>query len=302
MKKLYRYLKFHFKMTCKNIVRHFGLTFSAICAVSVTLILIAVFMLITTNLNHFTQNIEQQVTIRASIDTIVTAKEQKKLQEQIASLDSVKSVTLSTGQEELDKFKQEYEDDASLFEMYEGDKNPIRDTFIVELKKGESIEQAASVIEGMKGIVSAEYGGETTSSMMSTFSAIREGSFIFIIFLVVIAVLLISNKIKMSIYTRKQEIAIMRFIGASNWSIKFPMMLEGIFIGIFGSILPVLLTIFCYQFIYNNLQGSFMSSMFVLQDVYPLTLQISLLLVGISMVVGLVGSFFSTTRYLRWKR
>ena len=137
---------------------------------------------------------------------------------------------------------------------------------------------------------------------MSTFSAIREGSFIFIIFLVVIAVLLISNKIKMSIYTRKQEIAIMRFIGASNWSIKFPMMLEGVFIGIFGSILPVLLTIFCYQFIYNNLQGSFMSSMFVLQDVYPLTLQISLLLVGISMVVGLVGSFFSTTRYLRWKR
>ncbi len=302
MKKLYRYLKFHFKMTCKNIVRHFGLTFSAICAVSVTLILISVFMLITANLNHFTQNIEQQVTIRASIDTIVTAKEQKKLQEQIASLDSVKSVKLSTGQEELDKFKQEYEDDASLFEMYEGDNNPIRDTFIIELKKGESIEQTASVIEEMKGIVSAEYGGDTTSSMMSTFSAIREGSFIFIIFLVVIAVLLISNKIKMSIYTRKQEIAIMRFIGASNWSIKFPMMLEGIFIGIFGSILPVLLTIFCYQFIYNNLQGSFMSSMFVLQAVYPLTLQISLLLVGISMIVGLVGSFLSTTRYLRWKR
>ena len=219
MKKLYRYLKFHFKMACKNIVRHFGLTFSASCAVSV-------FMLITMNLNHFTQNIQQQVTIRASIDTIVTEEEQKQLQEQIEALDTVKTVTLSTGDEELEKFKDEYKDDASLFEMYEGDNNPIRDTFIVEIKNGESIEQTASAIEGMKGIVSAEYGGETTSSMMTTFSTIREGSLIFIIFLVVIAILLISNKIKMSIYTRKQEIAIMRFIGASNWSIKFPMMPE----------------------------------------------------------------------------
>lgn len=302
MKKLYRYLKFHFKMACKNIVRHFGLTFSASCAVSVTLILISVFMLITMNLNHFTQNIQQQVTIRSSIDTIVTEEEQKQLQEQIEALDTVKTVTLSTGDEELEKFKDEYKDDASLFEMYEGDNNPIRDTFIVEIKNGESIEQTASAIEGMKGIVSAEYGGETTSSMMTTFSTIREGSLIFIIFLVVIAILLISNKIKMSIYTRKQEIAIMRFIGASNWSIKFPMMLEGIFIGILGSIVPVLLTIFGYQFIYDNLEGSFMSSMFVLQDVFPLTLEISIVLICISIIVGLVGSFFSTTRYLRWKR
>ena len=94
----------------------------------------------------------------------------------------------------------------------------------------------------------------------------------------------------------------MRFIGASNWSIKFPMMLEGIFIGILGSIVPVLLTIFGYQFIYDNLEGSFMSSMFVLQDVFPLTLEISIVLICISIIVGLVGSFFSTTRYLRWKR
>lgn len=289
-------------MTYKNIVRHFGLTFSASVAVAITLILISVFMLITSNLNSFTKNIEQQVTIRASIDTIVKDKQKQQLLSDIKKLDAVKSVKLSTGEEELENYKSEFQEDSSLFDMYEGKANPIRDTFLIEVKDGRDIQKTAAAVNGMKGIVSAEYGGDSTSGMIATFGKIREGGMIFIIFLIVIAVFLISNKIKMSIYTRKQEIAIMRFVGASNWAIKFPMMLEGIFIGLLGSLIPVLLTVFGYQYIYNVLNGTFMSNMFVLQNVFPMTLEISGVLVLIGVLVGLVGSFFSTTRYLHWKR
>ena len=300
MKKLYRYIKFHLKMTYKNIVRHFGLTFSASVAVSITLILISVFMLLTNNLNSFTKHIEQQVTIRASIDTIVKDKQKQQLLHAIEQLNTVKHVTLSTGKEELENYKAEFQDDSTMFDMYEGKANPIRDTFLIEVKNGKDIQKTADKIENMKGIVSAEYGGDSTSGMISTFEKIREGGMIFIIFLIVIAVFLISNKIKMSIYTRKQEIAIMRFVGASNWAIKFPMMLEGVFIGILGSLVPVLLTIFGYQYVYTILGGTFMSNMFVLQTVFPMTLEISGILILIGVLVGLVGSFFS--RYLHWKR
>lgn len=302
MKKLYRYIKFHLKMTYKNIVRHFGLTFSASVAVSITLILISVFMLLTSNLNSFTKHTEQQVTIRASIDTIVKDKQKQQLLHAIEQLNTVKHVTLSTGKEELENYKAEFQDDSTMFDMYEGKANPIRDTFLIEVKNGKDIQKTADKIENMKGIVSAEYGGDSTSGMISTFEKIREGGMIFIIFLIVIAVFLISNKIKMSIYTRKQEIAIMRFVGASNWAIKFPMMLEGVFIGILGSLVPVLLTIFGYQYVYTILGGTFMSNMFVLQTVFPMTLEISGILILIGVLVGLVGSFFSTTRYLHWKR
>lgn len=302
MKKIFRHIKFYFKMASKNLVRHFGLAFSASCAVSITLILISVFMLLSANIQSFTMNIENQLVIRASIDTIVDDAEKEKLQKEIESLDGVKKVTLSTGEEELESYRKEYEQESALFDMYDGENNPIRDTFLVEVTQAEDLEDVTKHIESMNGIVSADFGGETTSGMISTFTAIRDGSLIFIIFLIIVAVLLISNKIKMSIYTRKQEIAIMRFIGASNWSIKCPMMLEGICIGILGSILPIILTIFGYQFLYQKLNGTFMSNMFVLQDVYPLTVYISCILVMISSLVGLVGSFFSTTRYLRWKR
>ena len=84
-------------MTYKNIVRRFGLTFSASVAVSITLILISVFMLLTSNLNSFTKHIEQQVTIRASIDTIVKDKQKQQLLHAIEQLNTVKHVTLSTG-------------------------------------------------------------------------------------------------------------------------------------------------------------------------------------------------------------
>ena len=196
MKKLYRYIKFHLKMTYKNIVRHFGLTFSASVAVSITLILISVFMLLTNNLNSFTKHIEQQVTIRASIDTIVKDKQKQQLLHAIEQLNTVKHVTLSTGKEELENYKAEFQDDSTMFDMYEGKANPIRDTFLIEVKNGKDIQKTADKIENMKGIVSAEYGGDSTSGMISTFEKIREGGMIFIIFLIVIAVFLILLKNK----------------------------------------------------------------------------------------------------------
>ena len=289
-------------MAGRNIVRHFGLAFSASCAVSITLILISVFLLITANVNSFTHNIEQQVTIRASIDTIVKDSQKQKMLAKIKQLPQVASVKLSTGKEELESYKQEYHEDETLFDMYDGKANPIRDTFIIEVKKGQDITKTAAQIKEIKGIVNAEYGGESTASMLSAFTAIRSGGVIFIIFLVVVAIFLISNKIKMSIYTRKHEIAIMRYVGASNWCIKFPMMLEGIFIGLLGSVVPILLTIFAYHYAYQALNGNLMSSMFVMQAPFPMVGNISLLLLGIGVIVGLSGSFFSTTRYLHWKR
>lgn len=302
MRKLYRYIKFHIKTACKNISRNFGLAMSAAFSVTITLLLIAVFLLLTSNLSNITYHIEDQVTIRATIDNIVDKKDKTKLEQQIKALDNVASVHLSTGDAELAAYKKEYESDESLFSMYEGKTNPILDAFIIEVKDGRLIKETNADVAGLKGIVKATYGGAETDAMIQTFTSVRTGSFIFIAFLTLVAMFLIANKIKMSIYTRKSEIAIMRFVGASNWCIRFPMMLEGILIGLMGSILPALGAIFGYQYVYTMLDGMMMSDMFALQPVYPLSMQVAGILLLIGMGVGLLGSFFSTSRYLRWKR
>lgn len=302
MKKIYRYIKFHFRTAAKNLTRHFGLAMSAAFSVTITLILISVFMLLTSNLDSITNHIEDQVTIRANIDNVLTKNEKTKLTKTIEQMDNVRDINLLTGEEELQAYKQEYAKESNLFEMYEGKTNPIQDTFTISLKDTKKTKETASSIEKLKGITSVNYGGSLTDNMIATFKTVKNGSAVFIGFLVLVAIFLISNKIKMSIYTRKAEIAIMRNVGASNWCVKFPMMLEGIVIGMIGSILPIIITIFGYRYFYGLMQEVMVSNMFQLQSVFPLTLDIAMLLLGTGMLVGLMGSFFSTTRYLKWKR
>lgn len=302
MKKLYRHVKFYIKTSMKSIKRHMGMTISASMAVSITLILISMFMLIGENLNDFTYHIEEQMTIRVSIDNIATDQQKKTLEKEIKAMDGVVAVTYSSGEEELRAYKEEYGENESLFSMYDGDASPVRDAFIVKMKNASQIEATCDNIADMNGVVSADFGGEGTSVMITAFENIRTGSMIFIVFLVLIAVLLIGNKIKISIYTRREEIAVMRFVGASNWFIKAPMMLEGMVIGILGSLVPIALTIVGYQYLYQMFHGVMLSNMFLLSEVYPMTLYVSGILISIGLLVGIMGSFFSTTRYLRWKR
>lgn len=302
MKKIYRHVKFYIKTSFKSIRRHIGMSISASMAVSITLILISMFMLIGDNLKTFTYHIEKQLTIRVSIDNVATQKEKDALMKAVQNLDGVKKVTFSSGKKELEEYKKEYQDENHLFDMYDGKSSPIRDALIVDMQNVDQIDGTCKEIMKMKNVISADYGGDSTDQMISIFASIRSGSVVFIVFLVLIAALLIGNKIKMSIYTRREEIAVMRNVGASNWFIKAPMMLEGMLIGFFGSILPIILTVFGYQYLYQFLHGVFLSDMFQLQAVYPMTIQISALLIGTGMIVGLVGSFLSTTKYLRWKR
>ena len=302
MKKIYRHLKFYIKTSAKSIRRHLGMTFSAALAVSITLILISVFMLIGDNLSNFTYHIEDQLTIRVSVDNIVKDKEKKALKTKLKEVKGVKTVTYSSGEKELEAYKKEYEDSSGLFSMYEGKASPIRDAFIVEMEDASTMETACKEIEGFKGVVSADFGGESTASMIDAFQDIRAGSMIFVVFLILIAIFLIGNKIKMSIYTRREEIAVMRNVGAGNWFIKAPMMLEGLVIGLLGSLIPILLTMIGYHYIYQMFHGIMLSEMFQLKEAFPMTLHISGVLISIGLLVGLIGSFFSTTKYLRWKR
>lgn len=302
MKKIYRVFIFECKMAFKNFFRHFALSLSAIMSVSITLILISIFLLITTNIRNFTYHVEDQIVIRATIDTILNEKQKQQLQEQITAMKNISHVEFYTGAQELEAYKKEYEKEVNVFHMYEGDTNPIKDSFLIEVKDHTAITQTSDAIQQLEGIVDVTYGGDHTNTMIEILEVIQKGSFLFLSLLLCIAILLIANKIKMSIYTRKAEIAIMRFVGASNWCIKFPMLIEGMWIGLFGSCIPICITIFGYNYLYTLLDGVLFSNMFQLLPTFPLLIQVILLLVFIGVMVGIIGNYFSVSKYLKWKR
>ena len=133
-------------------------------------------------------------------------------------------------------------------------------------------------------------------------NSVRFGGAILVAGLSALAIFLIANTIKLTIYARSNEIAIMRDVGATNGFIRAPFVVEGMIIGALGAIIPILFTIFGYIFIYDKLGGVLFSEMYKMTPPHPFVLQLSLILLGIGMVVGLIGSFMSVTKYLRWKR
>ena len=123
-----------------------------------------------------------------------------------------------------------------------------------------------------------------------------------VLLLVFIALVFINNTIRLAIMARRKEIAIMRNVGASNHFIKVPFMIEGVLIGLIGAVLPCILTYFGYSWLYDEIGGRLFTNLFALQPVIPFTLYVAAALAACGVIVGLVGSFASTTRYLHWKR
>lgn len=292
----------HVKEGFIGVLRHSAMSVSAATAVMITLVLMSLFLLLTLNLSQITKNVEESVQIHVKIVDGTTMETIDAMKAEIALIPGVKLVTFSDKNAELDRFIAAFGEDGKIFEMYRGEDNPLRDAYLVDVVKNAPLDIIAAKIKLLDAIEGVNYGGDNTLRLVSLMESIQNGGLILVSILWLLAIFLISNTIKITIYSRSEEIHIMRTLGATNHFIRFPFLIEGILIGLLGSILPILLTIFGYQYLYNALGGVLVSNLFILRPIYPMVFQVSGILAGLAVLVGLTGSFISVTRHLRWNR
>jgi cell division transport system permease protein len=292
----------HVKEGFIGVLRHSAMSVSAATAVMITLVLMSLFLLLTLNLSQITKNVEESVQIHVKIVEGTTTETIDAMKAEIALIPGVKLVTFSDKNAELDRFIAAFGEDGKIFEMYRGEDNPLRDAYLVDVVKNAPLDIIAAKIKLLDAIEGVNYGGDNTLRLVSLMESIQNGGLILVSILWLLAIFLISNTIKITIYSRSEEIHIMRTLGATNHFIRFPFLIEGILIGLMGSILPILLTIFGYQYLYNALGGVLVSNLFILRPIYPMVFQVSGILAGLAVLVGLTGSFISVTRHLRWNR
>ena len=152
----------------------------------------------------------------------------------------------------------------------------------------------------MNNVSTVNYGEDMIDQMITVFSTIEKISVGAVIALILVTAFLIANTIKLAIFSRKTEIEIMRLVGASNVSIKIPFIIEGSFIGMLGSIIPIILTIYGYGALYNYFNGQlFGTALAKLITPYPFIYLVSLLLMGIGILVGMFGSYSAVRKYLK---
>lgn len=290
----------HFKTSLVNLWRNGAMTFSSIFAVTITLLLIGVISVLALNVQDISANIEEGVRIYVKLERSIDENAENEVGKQIKQLKGVASATYFSKDEELSKLiDKQGEDGKELFESYRDD-NPLGAAYEVEAKDPTKLASLAKKIKDIPNVNSVNYGGDSTQSMVSTLNTIQTGGTVFIVGLAIVALFMISNTIKITITARSTEISIMRMVGASNWYIRIPFMLEGMLIGLFGAIIPILVLVYGYGALYNYTGGSLMSSMLVLKAPMPFIRDFSFVLAGLGAGVGLIGSFVSIRRFLKF--
>lgn len=286
----------HIKEGFKSIRRNGWMSFAAISAVSITLLLVGTLIASVFNINQLASDIENDVSIRVYIDLVADEDEQEELGKELSRLDHVDNVILSGREEELENVVGSY---GTTFELFEGDENPLYDVYIVDTDSPENTAKVAEVIEEIEHVSDVNYGGADADRLFKMTSTIRNVGGIIIIALIFTAVFLISNTIRITIFSRSTEIEIMKLVGATNWFIRWPFIIEGALIGFVGAVIPSVVLWFLYKSIFGTVSTFLHGSYLSLLTPTPFLYQLILLLSSIGIGIGALGSALSIRRFLK---
>ena len=281
----------------KSVVRNFSLSFASIMCTTITLILVAVAVVAAANVNNATRLIEDELTIVTYLKKDVTEEQIENIKSEISSYKNVEEVTFKS-KDEWKLEMSEYDDSFKTVLNYL-DENPLMDSFVLKVNDVKKLSETSEYIKAINGVDTVKYGEGMVEQVISVFDIVQKIVVVVVIALIVVTSFLISNTIKLTIFSRRNEIEIMRLVGASNITIKLPFLFEGFIIGLIGSIIPVCITIYGYVILYSRLHGKLFSNMIMLIKPYPFVFWVSLIVVAIGALVGMYGSIKAVRKYLK---
>lgn len=296
--KIFRIIRKSFKDAFKSVLRNFSLSMASISCTAITLILVSVALLASYNVNSITKEIEENLIVIAFVDNSATEEEISELKTVVFELDNVnKEDSKFVSKEEIKENLSQDEDLKAVLDTL--DENPLQSSFNIYVKDARFIDDTADKLKSMNKITSVKYGENLSSKLVATFDVLRNACVVAVIALIIVTAFLISNTIKIAIFSRRQEINIMRLVGTSNTVIKLPFLIEGGVIGVIGSVLPILITIYGYQFVYDFVGGKLFTDLAPLVSPNEIVFVCSLILLIVGGLVGMFGSSRAVRRYLK---
>ena len=299
--KAFRILSRNIRDSFKSVFRNFSLSLASISCITITLIVVAVSLILSFNVNNFTKIVEKDVTIVAFLDVNITEQEKDEVYDKLLTLDNVKKQNIKF-RDKMDISK-EMMASSDIFEniMKEWDEkeSPIQDTFQIKVTDVRRIKKTAKEIKKIDHVAIVKYGEGMVEQLVAIFDVIRKASIGAVVALILVTAFLIANTIKITITSRRREIEIMRLVGASNINIKLSFIFEGLLLGAFGSIIPIVATIYGYNAIYDHFNGHIFTQFIKLIKPEPFVYQASGLLLLIGMVVGMFGSARAVRKHLK---
>ncbi len=286
---------YYIKEAFSSIIRNGWMSFASIGVVTVTLFILGSFMLLNINVEHLTSEIKNQVEIIAYVDEGLVVDEVDKLRVSLIQMEKVEEVRFVSKQEALIRLQSQL---GELVEGYSEDgRNPLRDSFEIRTIIPEDISEVAASLQAMPGIARVDYGTEVVEKLFRFTGAVQWIGLAFMIGLALTAMFLIANTIKLTVNARSREIMIMKYVGATEWFIRWPFLIEGVFLGTIGALIPVVIL----SYLYGQTVGWAKLNLYFLPLVSPEIVieQMVRTLFVLGTFIGGVGSLISIRRFLK---
>ena len=284
--KFFRILGRNIRDSFKSVFRNFSLSLASISCITITLVVVSLGTIISQNVNNFAHLVESDVTIVTFLDSTITQEKIDDVEDAINKLDYIESYTYQSKQDVTNEMMNSSDTWAGIMGDWELEDNPLQATFQIKVTDINKISEVAQKVREIEKLI-------------SVFDVVEKISLGTVIALILVTAFLISNTIKITIFSRRTEIEIMRLVGASNINIKIPFILEGLFLGLMGAVIPIILTTYGYVMLYENFNFSEISPFLQLLKPTPFIYEVSGLLILIGILVGMFGSLRAVKKHLK---
>lgn len=276
--------------------RNIWMTLASIFTVVLSLFILGFFSIVILNLNKMADTLESQVQISVYLKDDLSQEEIDETKENLSKIEGLQDIKFTTREEAMENFKERLGDQQFLLDALD-DTNPLPNSFSLTVTSPQQVKTIADTAAALDSVESASYSQDIINHLFNLTHLIRLIGVALIILLTGAAIFIISNTIRLTVFARRKEIAIMKYVGATDWFIRWPFLLEGICLGFIGGGLA---TIFLY-IVYNQVTQEIYEAMafFPLIPQHPFIDYISLAILVAGIIIGALGSTISLKRFLK---
>ena len=272
----------------KSIKRNITVSFAAMLTVLVTFFVLGTFTLVGLNFNKTIEDVADKIEIKVYLQDDIKLVNQREVEIKLAEQEGVKAVTYESKDEAFTKLKKDLEGNSGMLEGYSLENNPLASSYIVTLEDASYAGDVSKAVEDMTGVESITNQQELIEKISNVVDFVQILGIVLFFVFIGVSIFLIMNTIKLAVYSRRREVGIMKFVGATDWFIRWPFIIEGILIGLIGTFLSVIALYFLYKFVI-----SFIAARVIILNLIPISYIFTSLLWKFVLGGVLVGGFAS---------
>ncbi len=279
----------------KSIFTHGLMSFASVTIIMACLLIMGSFSLLSINIDNMIGDLESENQVLAIVDETYTEEQARALESQVAAVPNVASVEFITRQEAMDSFAEQYPD--KVFEGIEA--STFRDRFAVYLDDLSLTAETSQALGEIEGIVEVSDSLEIANGFVTVRNVVSGVSMVLVLILVVVSTFIMANTIKLTTYGRREEIAIMRMVGATNAFIRFPFLVEGLILGLVGSAIAFFIEWGVYDLVFDRVMSGIAGDIVEIIPFTTLMLPVLIVYLGIGVIVGAFGGLIAIRNYLK---